>query len=62
MKSEVRRDALKCQLELCGQPEQVGQWCSGARLQDLSAASPEPRMEQVVEAESFCEETVRPGN
>eukprot|EP00435_Cladocopium_sp_Y103_P053183 s1299_g17.t1 len=31
----VRRDALKCQLELCGQPEQV------------------------VDAESFCEETVR---
>ncbi len=31
--SQVRRDALKCQLELCGQPEQAGKFnsqeCSG---------------------------------
>ena len=51
---QVRRDALKCQLELCGQPEQVGKMHKEECQRQFSRW-----IVEVVDAESFCEETVR---
>jgi len=53
---QVRRDALKCQLELCGQPEQVGNMHREKCQSQFSRW-----IVEVVDAESFCEETVRQG-